>query len=126
MTPVDRTNPLTRMLDTAFNKFDQNKDGKLNAEEYKDFYKILTPGIAVDKNGTPAISEQEYRNRMDANADGDVSLAEMQNTGVLMPASASENSLESTLQTLVNQTTERFFSVGHRPRERELPIAGQS
>lgn len=123
MTPVNRTNPLARMLDTAFDKFDQNKDGKLNADEYKHFYEILTPGIAVDKNGTPAISGQEYRNRMDANADGDVSLAEMQSTGVLMPAAASP--LESTLQTLVNQTTERFFAVGHRPRELELPIAGQ-
>jgi len=39
------TNPLARMLDNAFTKFDANKDGKLNAEEYRSFYESLSPAL---------------------------------------------------------------------------------
>ena len=98
------TNPLARMLDNAFTKFDADKNGKLNAEEYRSFYEILKPGIAVDENDKLSISEQEYRSRMDGDSDG-VSRREVQGTGVLMPAELTGESLESMLQYLLTQTS---------------------
>jgi len=99
------TNPLARMLDNAFTKFDADKNGKLNAEEYRSFYEILKPGIAVDENDKLSISEQEYRSRMDGDSDGGVSRTEVQGTGVLMPAELTGESLESMLQYLLTQTS---------------------
>jgi Ca2+-binding EF-hand superfamily protein len=103
VTTIDRSNPLSSMLDNAFTKFDRNKDGKLDTEEFRPFYEILKPGIALDKDKKPTISEQEYQGRMDHNSDGGVTRTEMQSTGVLMPASLTDDSLNSMMQYLLKQ-----------------------
>lgn len=104
MTPVARSNPLANMLDNAFKKFDQDKDGKLNSAEYQSFYEVLRPGIATNDN-KPVVGVQESMARMDADADGGVSREEVQNAGVLMPAELTDESLEATLQHLLEQST---------------------
>ena len=54
--------------------------------EYKSFYDVLRPGIATSQSGTPEVSEQAYRQRMDRNSDVNVSREEMAGTPVLTPA----------------------------------------
>jgi Ca2+-binding EF-hand superfamily protein len=105
MSLVDRAHSLPGMLDNAFTKLDRDKDGKLNAEEFRSFYEILTPGIAADKDGHAAIAAQEVRDRMDANADGEVTRTEMQSTGVLMPADLTDESLDAMVQYLLTRSS---------------------
>lgn len=110
MTSIDRTNPLTNMLANAFNKFDKDGDGKLNAQEYRSFYEILKPGIALDEHKQPLISEQDYRARMDADSDGLVSSSEALGATVLMPADLTSESLDSMLQYLVKLGTDNSLA----------------
>ncbi|MBB3176358.1 EF-hand domain-containing protein [Variovorax sp. Sphag1AA] len=125
MTTVANANPLTRMLESAFTKFDRDKDGKLNAEEFGAFYEILKPGIALDEKGKPAISEQEYRSQMDGNSDGEVTLSEMEGTGVLMPANLTDESLDSMVQYLLAQMTTSASSAAGMLAESDTSDAPQ-
>jgi Ca2+-binding EF-hand superfamily protein len=79
------------MLNNAFSKFDRNGDGKLNAEEFRNFNEILKPGIALDKDGRPTI---DYSTAMDRDADTMITRDEMNSTGVLMPGKLTDVSLE--------------------------------
>jgi len=106
MTVVDRSNPLAGMLANAFNRFDQDQDGKLGASEFRSFYELLKAGIAVDEKGRPTVSEQDYRARMDTDGDGCVAMTEVQSTGVLMPADLTDVSLDSMIQYLLGQSSE--------------------
>ncbi|MGR9234838.1 EF-hand domain-containing protein [Rhizobium leguminosarum] len=91
------TNPLTRMLDGAFTKFDQNKDGKLDTAEFKTFNELLKPGIAVDETGKPKV---DYSSRMDLDGDHEITREEMHATTVLMPAALTDPSLNMMLNYL--------------------------
>ena len=105
MTTVGGANPLARMLDNAFGKFDRDKDGKLDGTEFQSFYEVLKAGVALDDKGRPTVSAQDYRDRMDTNSDGGVTLSEMRGTGVLMPADLTDESMKSMLDHLFAQTT---------------------
>ncbi|MET4492165.1 hypothetical protein [Bradyrhizobium sp. LA7.1] len=94
MTSTDKTNPLARMLDNAFTKFDRNKDGKLDTTEFKAFNELLKPGIALDETGKPKV---DYNSRMDLDGDHAITREEMHATPVLMPASLSDPSLTAML-----------------------------
>lgn len=48
MTTINNATPLSQMLNNAFEKFDKDRDGKLNSDEFKTFNEILKPGIATD------------------------------------------------------------------------------
>jgi Ca2+-binding EF-hand superfamily protein len=89
---VGSSNPLAGMLNNAFSKFDRNGDGKLNAEEFRNFNEILKPGIALDKDGRPTI---DYSTAMDRDADTMITRDEMNSTGVLMPAKLTDDSLQA-------------------------------
>jgi Ca2+-binding EF-hand superfamily protein len=80
------------MLNNAFSKFDRNGDGKLNAEEFRNFNEILKPGVALDKDGRPTV---DYSTVMDRDADTTITRDEMNATGVLMPAKLTDDSLEA-------------------------------
>ena len=92
LTSVGSSNPLAGMLNNAFSKFDRNGDGKLNAEEFRNFNEILKPGIALDKDGRPTI---DYSTAMDRDADTMITRDEMNSTGVLMPAKLTDDSLQA-------------------------------
>jgi Ca2+-binding EF-hand superfamily protein len=83
-----KNNPLGAMLDKAFNKFDQDGDGKLDKSEFASFNEILKPGIAVDADGKPTT---DYSETMDENSDGSITKDEMENTPVLPAALTSDN-----------------------------------
>jgi len=97
MTSTSMTNPLIRMLDSAFSKFDQNKDGKLNTAEFNTFSELLKPGIAVDETGKPKV---DYSSKMDLDGDHEITREEMHATTVLMPASLTDPSLTMMLNYL--------------------------
>jgi hypothetical protein len=97
MTSIDNSNPLGKMLNNAFAKFDKDGDGKLNADEFKKFNEILKPSIAVDDTGQPTV---DYIERMDHDGDGQVSQDEMNTTGVLMPAGLTDPNFRSMLDYL--------------------------
>ena len=90
LTSVGSSSPLAGMLNNAFSKFDRNGDGKLNAEEFRNFNEILKPGIALDKDGRPTV---DYSTAMDRDADTMITRGEMNSTGVLMPAKLTDDSL---------------------------------
>ena len=92
LTSVGSSNPLAGMLNNAFSKFDRNGDGKLNAEEFRNFNEILKPGIALDKDGRPTV---DYSTAMDRDADTMITRDEMNSTGVLMPAKLTDDSLQA-------------------------------
>jgi Ca2+-binding EF-hand superfamily protein len=92
LTSVGSSNPLAGMLNNAFSKFDRNGDGKLNAEEFRNFNEILKPGIALDKDGRPTV---DYSTAMDRDADMMITRDEMNSTGVLMPAKLTDDSLQA-------------------------------
>lgn len=92
LTSVGSSNPLTGMLNNAFSKFDRNGDGKLNAEEFRNFNEVLKPGIALDKDERPTV---DYSTAMDRDADTMITRDEMNSTGVLMPAKLTDDSLEA-------------------------------
>lgn len=123
MTPVARSNPLASMLDNAFKKFDQNKDGKLNSTEYQSFYEVLRPGIATNDN-KPVVGVQESMARIDANADGGVSREEVQNAGVLMPAELTDESLDAMLQHLLEQSTYSAQAAAQILAKEDEPVEG--
>lgn len=100
-------NSLTTMLDQAFAKFDRNHDGQLDSLEFKPFYEILKPGIAVDQSQKPLVDTQAFFDRMDKNADGAVTQPEMQSTGILMPADLTDSSLHAMLDYMKQQTSEQ-------------------
>jgi hypothetical protein len=115
-------NPLSTMLDTAFTKFDRNKDGKLDTTEFQSFYEILKPGIAVDENNKPKISVDAEFKRMDHNGDGGVIREEMQTTGILMPAKlSSDGSLNAMLEYLQQQTSESALMAAKLLMDTEAP-----
>lgn len=107
MNSVSFNNPIASMLDKAFSKFDRNKDEKLDATEFQSLYEMLRTGIAVDQSdGHPLISDAAYFNRMDQNADGGVTRAEMQSTSMLIPAELSaDGSLDAMIEFLRTQAT---------------------
>jgi Ca2+-binding EF-hand superfamily protein len=105
MSSVNTDNSLSVMLDKAFGKFDRNQDNKLDGEEYKSFYEVLRPGIAIGNDDKPTISGDEYFQRMDHDADGGVTRDEMQTTGVLMPADLCDESLDAMIAWLEQQST---------------------
>jgi Ca2+-binding EF-hand superfamily protein len=105
MSAVNSDNRLSAMLDNAFAKVDRNKDGQLDAQEYKSFYEVLRAGIAVDQNDVAKISDGEYFQRMDHNADGGVTREEMQSTPVLMRADLCDPSLDAMIGWLKDQST---------------------
>jgi Ca2+-binding EF-hand superfamily protein len=90
MTSVSSKDPLAAMLDNAFTKFDRNRDGRLDREEFQTFDELLTPGLPTDPSGRPLVDEQAV---MDHNGDGDVTREEMQTTTVLMPADLTDPTL---------------------------------
>lgn len=92
LTSVGSSNSLAGMLNNAFSKFDRNGDGKLNAEEFRNFNEVLKPGIALDKDGRPTV---DYSTAMDRDADTMITRDEMNSTGVLMPAKLTDDSLEA-------------------------------
>ena len=92
LTSVGSSNSLAGMLNNAFPKFDRNGDGKLNAEEFRNFNEILKPGIALDKDGRPTV---DYSTVMDRDADTMITRDEMNATGVLMPAKLTDDSLQA-------------------------------
>lgn len=94
---IENLNPLARMLDKAFLKFDQNNDGKLDTEEFKSFNQILLPGTALDANGKPLVDNQA---RIDADGDGSISREEMDKAPVLMPADLTSDSFSSMIKYL--------------------------
>jgi hypothetical protein len=98
VTTINNATPLSQMLNNAFEKFDKDRDGKLNADEFKTFNEILKPGIATDEQGKPTV---DYSERMDHDGDGLVSQDEMNSTGVLMPADLCDPSLKSMLDYLL-------------------------
>ena len=98
MTTINNASPLSQMLNKAFEKFDRDGDGKLNADEFKKFNEILKPGIAVDKEGKPTI---DYSERMDHDGDKLISQDEMNSTPLLMPADLCDPSLKSMLDYLL-------------------------
>ena len=100
MTSIGSSNPLAGMLNNAFSKFDRNGDGKLNAEEFKNFNEILKPGIAVDKDGRPTV---DYSMRMERDGDTMITRDEMNSTGVLMPAKLTDDSLEAMFNYLLSK-----------------------
>ena len=91
MTTINNASPLSQMLNNAFEKFDKDRDGKLNSDEFKTFNEILKPGIATDEKGKPTV---DYSERMDHDSDGLVSQDEMNSTGLLMPADLCDPSLK--------------------------------
>lgn len=95
MTSIVPTNPLQRMMDNVFTKVDKDSSGALDHKEFGAMYEVLKAGIAVNRDGTPKISEGQEFDRMDRNSDGKVTRDEMQTTGVLMPASLTDPSLEA-------------------------------
>jgi Ca2+-binding EF-hand superfamily protein len=97
MTSVTSKSPLSAMLGNAFNKYDRNKDGALDSDEFRSFNEILKPGIATDENGKPTI---DYDSVMDHDGDGMVTEDEMQSTGVLMPAYLTDPTLDKMWQYL--------------------------
>ena len=101
MNSIDRTNPLANMLSNAFDKFDQDRDGKLNTAEFSSFYEILKPGIGYDANNSMSISCEQYQDRMDHDGDQGVSKDEMLTTTVLMPAELTDESLDAMVQYLL-------------------------
>ena len=125
MTTIDRANPLAEMLSNAFTKYDANNDDKLNADEYKSFYEILKPGIAVDEKGALQISEQDYMARMDKDSSGDVSASEMQDAQVLMPASETneQGPVNALLKQLLEQSSVDKLAAARFRAEREADLA---
>jgi hypothetical protein len=105
MNSVDNNNPLSVMLDNVFSKVDSNKDNKLDADEYKSFYEVLKAGIATNDSGKPYISDDQYFQRMDHDADGGVTREEVQTTGVIMPADLCDVSLDKMIDWLKLQKT---------------------
>jgi Ca2+-binding EF-hand superfamily protein len=98
MTAVNGSNPLATMLNNAFTRFDRDRDGKLNHEEFNAFNEILKPGIAVSEDGEPTV---DYSQAMDRDADKMITQEEMNSTGVLMPARLTDDSLEAILNHLL-------------------------
>jgi Ca2+-binding EF-hand superfamily protein len=100
VTTVGSSNPLAGMLNNAFSKFDRNGDGKLNAEEFRNFNEVLKPGIAVDNDGRPTV---DYSTAMDRDADTMITRDEMNATGVLMPAKLTDDSLGAMFNYLLSK-----------------------
>lgn len=111
MTTVNSSSSLSSMLALAFQRVDQSQDGQLNADEFSSFHEVLKAGIAVDDEGTPVISENEYFNRMDHDRNGQVDESEMQSTGVLMPAELTDDSLDAMIKHLLEQATKKSAEV---------------
>jgi Ca2+-binding EF-hand superfamily protein len=88
------------MLNNAFSKFDRNGDGKLNAEEFKNFNETLKPGIALDKDGHSTV---DYSTAMDQNSDKMITRDEMNATGVLMPTKLTDDSLKAMFDYLLSK-----------------------
>ena len=118
-------NPLASMLDNAFSKLDRDKDGKLDGEEFQSFYEVLKAGVAVDDKGRPTVSAQDFRDRMDTDADGSVTLTEMQATGVLMPAELTDESLHPMVDYLLAQATGNAALAASRLLEADSTLAGE-
>lgn len=125
MTVVNHSSALAGMLTNAFSKLDQDRDGKLDASEFQSFYEILRAGIAVDDKGNPTVSAQDYRSRMDADSDGCVTVSEMQDTGVLMPANLTSDSLDSMIQYLLGQASESALTAASLLAQDDLPVEPQ-
>jgi len=86
------------MLNNAFTRFDRDRDGTLNSDEFKAFNEILKPGIAVSEDGHPTV---DYSQVMDRNANKMITRDEMNSTGVLMPARLTDDNLEAILNHLL-------------------------
>lgn len=98
------TNPLAAMLNSAFDKFDRNGDGKLNSDEFASFNEILKPGTATDALGRPMIN---YEENMDQDGDQSVTKDEMDSTTVLMPASLTDSNFSQMISYLKDQTSKQ-------------------
>lgn len=99
---TSQTNPLAAMLGKAFDKFDQNKDGKLDTAEFASFDEILKPGNAMGSDGKP---RTDFSKKMDRNSDGSITKQEMDDTTVLMPASLTGDTFGSLVSYLNLQGT---------------------
>lgn len=105
MTSSIGTNSLSTMMGNAFIRLDLDKDGKLNGAEFKSFYEVLKPGIALDEDKKPVVGERESMERMDTNSDGSVSREEAHGAQILMPAELTDGSLQSMLKYLLEQSS---------------------
>ncbi|HJS14692.1 MAG TPA: EF-hand domain-containing protein [Rheinheimera sp.] len=92
--------PLSRMLNKAFGKMDENKDNQLDQNEFSKFNEILKPGIAQDAKGNPTT---DYWQRMDHDQDGVVTREEMNSTGVLMPSALCGDDMSAMIKYLKAQ-----------------------
>lgn len=101
-------NPLASMLNSAFDKFDRNGDGKLNRAEFESFNEILKPGTATDDLGRPLVN---YEENMDQNGDDSVTKDEMNSTTVLMPASLTDSSFSQMISTLKSRPERKRHSL---------------
>jgi Ca2+-binding EF-hand superfamily protein len=88
---------LSQMLNNAFTKFDRDGDDKLNSDEFANFNEVLKPGLKLDDKGNPTV---DMNAKMDHDGNGLVDRAEMNSTGVLMPANLTDSSLKSMLDYL--------------------------
>jgi Ca2+-binding EF-hand superfamily protein len=97
MTSTSTTTQLSLMLNKAFTKFDRDGDDRLNSEEFANFDEVLKPGLKLDDQGNPTV---DMKAKMDQDGDGFVDRAEMDSTGVLMPANLTDSTLKSMLDYL--------------------------
>lgn len=118
---IDALNPLTRMLGNAFDRLDQDNNGGLDRSDFHSMYELLKPGIAVDVAGKPQFTENDEFQRMDHNADGQVSKEELQTTGVLMPATLTDDSLTAMIAYL-----HQLDTLSAKTAAAQLATAGES